>query len=238
VGVNTAGNPQLPALKYAEADARAMAEALGRAGCYSEVKLLAGGEATAAAVRAAFAGIGALEYTEVTDLLFYFAGPGAIADGKHYLALADSRDTQTMLSMEELHALAGSINAASRVVILDTGFAGEGGRGALVAGSQPADFPPALSKSTSIATILACGPAQTGHEFDALAHGVFTFHLLEALAGQADINSDKVTAADEIVTFLEWPVERYVRDNTVGHAQKPTLMCDKAAAAAAVVRTR
>ena len=95
-----------------------------------------------------------------------------------------------------------------------------------------------MAKSSTVAIISSCGPNQGGHEFEKLGHGVFTSHLIAALAGPADINSDKPVSAEELVTFLEWPVERYVRDNTVGESQKPALVCGSKAAGAVLTRVK
>ena len=206
---------------------------------YTEVKVLTGKKATLENLRATVEDFRTREFTEIVDFMVYFAGPGASADGRHYIALSDSSDAGSMLALEELHSLVEGVNAQNRVVILDTGFVkGEGNRGLVLSGGAIAAFPDSLTKSKSVATISACGPDQGGHEAEELGNGVFTSQLAEALAGPADINTDKIISAEEAVTFLEWPIERYVRDNTVGQSQKPALVCDKKVAGATLVKIK
>ena len=112
------------------------------------------------------------------------------------------------------------------------------GRGAVLSGGVINEFAGALANSADVAILSSCGPDQSGHEFDDLSHGVFTSKLLESIEGPADINADKVVSVMELVTYLEWPVERYVRDNTVGQSQKPAVVCDAETAGAGLVKIK
>ncbi len=239
VGVNKSGVPLLPKLKYAQADATGFADLLkNSASDYSEVKLLTGEVATLKDLRGAVEEFSAREHIEIIDFMVYFAGPGASVGGKHYLAFPDSTDANSMLTLEELHSLVEGVQAKNRVIVLDTGFAGEGSRGLVLSGPAIQVFPKALTENASVATVSSCGASQGGHEFEKLGHGVFTSQLIKALAGPADIDADKAVSAEELVTFLEWPVERYVRDNTIGQLQKPALACTEKAAGTVIVRIK
>jgi hypothetical protein len=236
VGLNEVEINFMPKLEYAEADAAAVEKLLSKS--FSEVKLLTGDTATTEALRSAVEDFATREFTEVIDFLLYFAGPGASAEGKHLLAFSNSKDAKTMLSLDELHSLASGVKAMNRALILDTGFSGEKSRGAVLGGEEVSAFEKSLRDSSSVATLCCCGPDQGGHEFKELGHGIFTAKLLEALAGPGDMNEDKTVSAEEAVTFIEWPVERYVRDHTVGQSQKPVLLGGKDVAAKAVLRLK
>jgi len=54
-----------------------------------------------------------------------------------------------------------------------------------------------------------------------------SLEMLEKLKGDADINRDKKITVEELMTRVDWDVQRYVRENTVGQAQKPTLLGSK-----------
>jgi hypothetical protein len=40
------------------------------------------------------------------------------------------------------------------------------------------------------------------------------------------------------VTKIDWDVQRYVRDNTVGQSQEPVLVCDKKRAGAVIFKLK
>jgi hypothetical protein len=236
VGLNQVQITFVPKLEYAEADAAAMEKLLAKS--FSEVKLLTGEKASVEALRSAVEDFATREFTEITDFLIYFAGPGASAEGKHHLAFSDSKDVKSMLSLEELYALINGVEAENRVLILDTGFSGEKSRGVVLSGEEITDFKYAFTLSKSVAALCCCGPDQGGHEFKELGHGVFTAKLLDALTGTGDMNEDGTVSAEEAVAFLEWPVERYVRDHTVGQSQKPVLLGGKEVAGKAILRLK
>jgi hypothetical protein len=236
IGLNKVEISFMPKLEYAEVDAEAVEKLLAKS--FSEVKLLKGDGATIEALRSVVEDFATREFTEITDFLVYFAGPGATAQGKHRLAFSNSKDAKSMLSLDELYLLVDGVKAKNRVLIIDSGFAGEKSRGVVLSGDDVSMFGKSLRDSSSVVTLCSCGPNQGGYEFKALGHGVFTARLLEALAGQGDINEDKTVSAEEAVTFIEWPVERYVRDNTVGQSQKPVLLGNKDVAGKAVLRLK
>lgn len=240
IGVNESRVHSLPKLEFAEADAASFAQLLktGAPPPYEDdnVVALTGKEATIEALRKAVGDFKAKEYTEIVDFLVYFAGPGATADSKHWLAFTHSEDQNSMLSLEELYSLVEGVKAANRIIILDSGFAGVGSRGIVLSGGEVPSFEESLANSATIATISACGTNQGGHEFEKLGHGIFTARLLEALKGAADIDGDGAVTVEEAATYLEWPVERYVRDNTVGQSQKPTLICGEKAGRAVLFK--
>ncbi len=236
VGLNQVQITFMPKLEYAEADADGMEKLLAKS--FSEIKVLKGDEATAEALRSAIEDFATREFTEITDFLVYFAGPGATADGKHLLAFSNSKDAKSMLSLEELYSLVDGVKAQNRVLLLDTGFSGEKSRGVVLSGEEATAFKKSLKESSSVVTLCCCGPDQGGYEFKELGHGIFTARLLEALAGQGDINEDKTVSAEEAVTFMEWPVERYVRDHTVGQSQKPVLLGGKDVSGKALLKLK
>jgi hypothetical protein len=243
IGVNAARFGLLPKLKYAEADAVEFAKAIKKySSQYSDnnVKLLTGKVATIAGLRAAVMEITAVEHTDIIDLLVYFAGPGASVGGKHNLAFHLTEDQNTMLSLEELYSLVEGVQAKNRIIVLDTGFAGESSRGLVLSGGQLTTFKKTIAGSRTVTIISSCGPNQGGHEFKELGHGVFTSKLLERLAGKSliDINRDKSVTAEEIVTDLDWRVQRFVRDNTVGQSQEPALVGDKKLAGSVIFRLK
>jgi hypothetical protein len=241
VGINECMFGLLPKLKYAEADAAAFAEAMKKTTSpYRDegVKLLTGRIATIEGLKSALRDFATAEHTEIVDFLVYFAGPGASVGGKHYLAFAESEDEKSMLSLEELHALVEGVKAKNRIIVLDTGFAGEGSRGLLLSGGLLPAFETVLTKSQSVALVCSCGPGQGGHEFKELGHGVFTSYVIQYLPGGADINRDKSITVTELVTKIDWDVQRYVRDNTVGQSQEPVLICDKKRAGAVIFKLK
>ena len=73
--------------------------------------------------------------------------------------------------------------------------------------------------------IAAAKPEQRSWEDEKLQHGIFTYHLLEALSGKADNNEDGYVSIQEVVSYLQREVPRTVK--LLGkEPQDPTMICE------------
>jgi WD40 repeat protein len=126
------------------------------------------------------------------------------------------------LSANELKAYLTQIRSTKQVVLMDACHSG----GALktlnvrAAGAdEKAIFQ--LARSSGVVTIASAGSKQFATEFEVLKHGVFTYVLLEALAGKADGNMDGKVTINEIKIYLEERVPELTKQYG-GTAQYPT----------------
>lgn len=199
VGIQEFENPSLN-LQFTKGDAEAVKQSLEKqaSGLFERVNvqlLTSKPETTKSAIAAAFAKYKA---TIAPDdvFLFYVASHGTVdgeslADKSYYLITSNVGSTATKnikkdaLSQDELRRLIADIPATKKLVLLDTCHAGDVGSKLLGRGLDEDSAVKLLSRSTGIAVIAASTSTQQaleGHH----GHGVFTYVLLEGLAGKAD----------------------------------------------------
>ena len=70
--------------------------------------------------------------------------------------------------------------------------------------------------------ISASQPDQVSFESAKLEHGIFTYHLLEALEGKADMDTDNVVNLLETYMYVQREVSEAARN--LGQVQQPKLM--------------
>jgi hypothetical protein len=187
VGVSSYAAPALPELRYASADAQAMAAALEARGFAVEV--LTERAATRANVTRALKDL--TGHTNERDVaLLYFSGHGLNRDGASYIALYDAnpgRLDSSTLTLGEVYQLLGSRDR-NRLVILD----------ACETGAGAADNGYAIK--TSVRTLFSSQPGNASYESDQLRHGVFTYYLLQGLRGEA-ANGNGIVTWNGLVNF-------------------------------------
>ncbi len=197
VGDNVGGSGQQP-LRYAEDDARRMAQVLVELGHYaaSDVRVLlrpdaasllsAVDEVTARARANADRGDG-------TQVLFYFSGharASAVNLGAEELSVASLRD--------KLRAVPSTIT----IVVLDACQSGSFSR---VKGASPAaDFSynsVAGLTQKGLAVMASSTAEELSQESDALKGSYFTHHLVTALRGAGDVDGDGRVSLDEAYRY-------------------------------------
>jgi len=210
VGVNDYADGRLK-LNYAAADAKAFAEAMGKAGQglfgKVEVVTLLDAQVTGAGLDAAFADMAA-KVRPQDVFVFFLAGHGKTVEGRYYFIPQDFRfdgeDAITRLGIDQdrWQGWAAAIRAKKSVMIYDTCESGSltGTRSVDAAAAQSA----AVARLTRAMgrTILSAStddaPALEGYR----GHGVLTFALLDAL-GRADDNGNATIEVTELAGYLD-----------------------------------
>ncbi|MDP2316346.1 MAG: PEGA domain-containing protein [Pseudomonadota bacterium] len=222
IGVADYTDPDIPDLRYATADARAIATFLRERGGFADVTLLLDAAASRAAIQTALARTLPLDAREEDEVVVYFSGHGALEsdvsnrepDGfRKYLLPADADPENlfaTALDMQDVSQWLDWVPSRTLLLILDSCYAGgAGGRGIQLGyGTRALVRDVARPVATGRAVLMASQPNQVSLELESLGHGLFTWALLEGLDGAAD------TSADGAVTLTElyaW-VEREVRE--------------------------
>jgi len=217
VGVNAYADARIPALRFAESDARAVyaffATEKRSPTVRDRVTLLVGKDATRAGIlRAIRERLQQRAARPEDTVILYFAGHGFADAQTTYLAPSDARLgdlPETAISSETLAEYWGRVRAGRKVVVLDACHAGgiESVRGiggvalaplaAPVAGAAGATPEGPLSLN-----IAATGPSELSTEDPDLGQGVFTIALLKGLRGEADADGDGVVLDAELARFL------------------------------------
>lgn len=229
IGIGKYQDTSITPLRYTSSDARAFADVLtdeNRCGVPVEnVKLLVDEDATLFNIKDAISGwLAGNAGAESTSIIFW-AGHGDVEPDRagmsedgiaNYLLPFDvSRKNlfASALSKDEFQRLVCTVRSKRRVMFMDAchcgGVATVGSRKIGVGYSK--DFYNSLSEGAGSAIIAAALPNELSWEDEKLGHGVFTYHLLEALAGKADLNDDGRVTMNEVFNYLKRAVPESAR---------------------------
>jgi hypothetical protein len=240
IGISQYKDTRIAALRYAAADARSFYDWIvsPNGGRYAPamVTVLLDAQATGVSIRKAlFEWLAqAIEEDTVT---IYFAGHGSPQSPDHpenlfllpYDTQYDSVPTTGFPMWDIETALKRFIKAKRVIVITDACHAGgvgqafdvarRSGRGLNVV-PMASTFQNLSRISEGVCIISASDDNQMSQEGSQWGggHGVFTFHLMEALKGKADYNKDGVVTLGELIPFLSEQIRRETRN-----AQTPTV---------------
>ena len=208
-GVNDYFDSRL-ALTYATSDARAVGQALQRAGrdLYEgvDVTYLLDEEVSAEKMASAFTELsGKVKPQDV--FVFFLAGHGKTVDGRYYFLPRDFRYrdsdelTKTAISQEQLQSWVSQISAQKSVLLLDTCESGSLTKEATVRGLEEKTAIDRLSRAVGRTILTAAtdtAPALEGFR----QHGLFTYTLLEAFA-LADSDGDDLIEINELIGYVD-----------------------------------
>ncbi|MEW6666610.1 MAG: caspase family protein [Thermodesulfobacteriota bacterium] len=227
VGISSYKNSnEIPNLRYADKDASDFYEFLRSPGGGgfpdSHVRLLMNEKATFQAVRDALFTF--LQKAIEEDLVvIYISGHGAPDPNNRknlYLLTYDTNVEQiasTAFPMWDLEtAVQRQIKAQKIVVFTDTCHAGGVGGGIGMRALVPRDNPvnryllglAQAKKGVAVFTASEAGEQSMESERWGGGHGVFTYHLLEALKGGADYNKDGIISLGEAMDYTSERVRR------------------------------
>jgi hypothetical protein len=162
-------------------------------------------------------------------IYFYFAGHGApdATNGTPYLLPYDGDPKfvdQTAIQLSSVLAQLSDTKAGDVLAILDSCFSGAGGRSVLPPGARPlvrvreTAVPAAGSR---LAVFSASGGGEISGPVASGSGGLFTKHLADGLAGQADADGDGKLSLKELFDFVKPRVAKEARRDN--REQTPTL---------------
>jgi PKD repeat protein len=215
------------------------------------VRLLLDEQATQQNIQSAFTWL--MDMTQPDDLVIvYFAGHGSYARDRNgdepegdmldeFLLPYDTDPDNLFVSAirdDEVGDWVASMAGAQVVLIFDSCYAGGASRSrgydqpTLRAGPGNTVF--SDFSDTGLLVLAACQENETSKEDPSLGHGVFTYYLLRGLGGLADVDDaaadadqDGRVTIDELQTYLEEEVPRYVREVMRESPQNPLIAGDE-----------
>lgn len=240
IGVDEYGDESIPDLSYAGRDAEYLRSILtGQAGYpESNVVSLLNADATLAKVRSTL-GTWLPRTVGEDDMVFiYFSGHGGAEpsitgtsdDGtEKYILLHDSRVEDmysTALPMSELSRIFGRIRADKLILVMDSCYSGaSGGRGLLRAGMKAVgmsdSYMDQLAATEGTAILTASRASEVSMESPELGHGIFTYHIGEALGGSGDADNDGIVTLAEVYQYVSTTVPATAK--RLGASQNPVL---------------
>jgi hypothetical protein len=218
-------------LAYADDDARALRDLLvspdlGPASFEPEdVRLLVDEEATVTAIN-----VGLRDFlrraTEDDFVLFFFAGHGAPDPNRLQDLYLLAHDTDpdniagTGLLMRHVREAISSIRARGVLILTDSCHSGGIGGSSVERSIETNPIHHAFldkmrHSSGGLAILTASEAAQKSIEEPSLGHGLFTWYLIEALRGAADVNGDRVVTLGETMEHVREQVRRVTEGKQV-----------------------
>lgn len=223
VGVNQYSDPAIPDLNVCVDDVTAVHRLLSPH--YQGNRLLTDRtpEApTRANVLAELASVAAAA-AEEDLLLLYFSGHGIAAGGEAYLLPADARRTalrQTSISMAEIREIFSESKARARIFILDACHSGAD-LGKAVRQMSPEFMQRVFAEARGMAVLASCEQGQESFEWPAWKQSVFTYFLLEGLAGAADREGKGFVTISDLSRHVTNGVKQWAVEHR--RVQTPTL---------------
>ncbi|MFH1723832.1 MAG: caspase family protein [Elusimicrobiota bacterium] len=139
--------------------------------------------------------------TEDSTVFFYYSGHGApdTKSGRAYLVPWDGDPRfleDTAYPVERLYKRLDALKAARVIVALDACFSGGGGRSVLPTGARPLvmKVDPAQEAMGRLAVFAAAAADEITGAEESQGHGLFTYHFLKGLSGEAADGNGRVTA--------------------------------------------
>ena len=173
-----------------------------------------------------------LEPDGSSRVFVYYSGHGVPGGGtgSAYLLPSDADPSVPEIngySLDLLYENLGKLEARSVTVMLDTCFSGLSDGGALIRSASGIYVSPRMPKTNGKMTVLTAAAADQVASWDGRAqHGLFTRHLLDGLAGAADVapygDGDGVITAGEVHEYVKRFVAKSARRIHL-REQTPTL---------------
>ena len=223
IGINA--YPMVPQLRYAVNDAMAFYSYLvERTGIPAEnVTLLLDQDATLSKLRSTL-GTGIKNKAGKDDMvILYFAGHGATerdamsmdGDGLEKYLLpydADPKDLYaSALPMREISHIFQRIRSERLIFIVDACYSGASG-GRTIAAMGRANISDAfldrIASGRGTVILSASSANEVSAENEQFQHGVFTYYLLQALQGEADVDKDGLITVEEAYTYVSREVPK------------------------------
>jgi WD40 repeat protein len=220
VGINQYKNPRM-SLNYAKPDAKSFTDVMSERGTlFKNVELhtLYDQEASRANI------LKKLE--ELSDkiqpedvFIFYYAGHGSMVDNQFFfiptesLRLYDLNSLKTdAIDASTLQDKFKNIKALKQLIIMDACQSGGSVELLAMRGASEEKAIAQLSRSAGIHVMASAGSEQFAAEFAELGHGMFTYLLLKALAGDADgAPKDGKVTIYELKSYLDDQVPEMTR---------------------------
>ena len=238
IGVQNYKN--LPLASYAVNDANQFKEhAVRYLGVKPEnVKLLTDGNANRADVLLAFKyWLPAHVNAGKTDVFIYYSGHGLSQDQvkqKYFLPFDVNTDLleETAINQKNLFKQISQAGAKSVVVFLDTCFSGANRTGQSLVQNQRAVNMKLNADALPVgfSVLSAASNQQVAYGDDSLQHGIFTYFLLKAIAGEQSTQSNRQMNMGQLADFVSQKTRQFALNNNkqqdpkfIGDLQQPVV---------------
>ncbi len=246
IGISKYQSEGIAPLEYARADAQALYDFLtstkGQNVPKANIKLLLDEEATLLNVKKALGVFLAKKARKKDTVMIFYAGHGAPEtditgdsdDGvSKYIVNYDADPDllyATAFPMSEIKNVFKRIQSDRVALFLDSCYSGAAGGRSFLSSNLKARalrisrkfLDENVPDGSGRVIITASRPNERSFELDSFGHGIFTYYLLDALKGSADMNRNDNVTLHELYTYLEERVSAKVQE--IGGAQHPMMI--------------
>jgi len=237
IGISKYMDKRISELKYTHADAEEFSKLMidpERVGLKKEnVKLLLDENATLSRIKEAIVNWLMKKADEKSTVYIFFAGHGGVEVdhlriekdnlAKYLLPYDTNYDSlfSTALTTRDFNNFLDMIRSKKLIIFLDACHSG--GVASCARDVKIMEDPyKMLAEGEGRVIISASKPDQLSYEDANLGHGVFTYHLLDALRGKADIDNNGYVTVFELYNYLQEKVPASARD-IANAIQEPVL---------------
>ena len=229
IGIRKYQDDRIPELKYTTVDAEEIYNILTdpQYGNFpkNQVKLLIDEQATDNNIKSAI-GTWLRRNTRKDDtVIIFFAGHGAPEDEKTYWVTYNANIDDlygTALSNDEIADMLDRVEANKMIALLDSCYSAatvnrtDKKRSIIIVKDPFQKF-----KGKGRVIITSSDGEEQSLEVEKFGHGVFTYHLVKALKGEADENKDGFVELDEVWDYVKYRVSDTARKH--GSTQTPII---------------
>ena len=220
-GVEQYDDPGIVSLKYAVADVSSLVEAFEARGVPAGNITLLSSAANDFAIRPTRSNVlAALQKVRRRavagdTVVFIFSGHGMEVDDQAYLLTVDSSRellTDTALPLSLVHEALRGLQAENLLFVVDAcrndptsskAVADAEFAEPFAKGLRPKVAEEGTGHAKNVAVLTACDVGQRAWELPDEGHGVFTYYLLKALAGEAPANADGTLKVGAVARYLD-----------------------------------
>ncbi|MTI11005.1 SUMF1/EgtB/PvdO family nonheme iron enzyme [Curvivirga aplysinae] len=224
---NKSYSDRIPEVTYAHRDADAIRYYILNVLGYAEENVIDLRDATKSQLESAFGNSNShkgqiwqyIDPAGTSDVTIYYSGHGVPgSDKRGYLLPSDANPDTAEINgypIDLLYENLGKLNTRRVTILLDACFSGDSGGGMLIRHASPVFMESELPETSgeNMTVITAASGTQLASWDENAQHGLFTHHLLDALYGNADDNTDGQITALEVKSYLDKKMTRAARRN-------------------------
>lgn len=233
IGVENYVDPKIPPVRYAENDAKDFGAALQLHGYNpSNITMLLSAAATKTIIESRSRTL-LLNAVKEDQIVIFYAGHGFSENDRNYLTCSDTVRgdlVRTSIRLQDLFSLFHQSHCKRIMFFLDSCHSGfdvdESMRG-IISDMTDEEFKVFVKDSEYHVAFASCATDQYSYSSPALKHGIWSYHIIEALNGNVTsaLEKNRFLTADSLQAYLKQEIPRTIRKElAVGKVQTPRLL--------------
>lgn len=226
IGVGAFHDPEVPVVKFASHDAEVMARYLRAVGGIPawQVKVVTDDHALKEDLVEVLENWLPQHVEPGGDVLVFFSGRAMVDPVTGAVSLFPYEGTPTspvrLFSLRRLQAALTRMPLQHAVLLLDVTLTVPPDSVCHKGQSPIWDATAPTTGDTKLVQIIGISEVQGAHQYERGRHGLFTFHLLRGLGGEADADGDGLVSLGELFDYVRTQVPKAARAE-YGHEQEP-----------------